>query len=191
MKPQKRKPAESNFQIAGVTLGTFEEFKRIQSTFGKTTEVERGDAASSRHQICYAAPAGDRHFVLEYGEVEAVAYLFEGGPKWNGEKLCRRSAHLSRDLVTVSGLRLGLSPEQIESILGKPNAALPDKMVYFFEFQQKTPPKDLAKLRKDNPKMTEEAFHGNFDVVDVWAYIEARFLAGKLNYLAVERSEAY
>jgi hypothetical protein len=191
VKSQKREPAESNFRIAGVTFGTFREFKSIQSSFGLTTEVARGDGAATRHQICYASPSGDFHFILEYGEIAAVVYLFEGGSKWNGEKRCRRSAQVSRNLTTASGLRLGLSPEQVENILGKANVVLPDKLVYDFEFRNKTSAKGLAQLRRDYPKMTEETFHENFDVMDVSAHIEARFVAGKLNYIAIERSETY
>jgi len=37
--------------------------------------------------------------------------------------------------------------------------------------------------------MSDTEFHESFDYSDVEAYIEARFASGKLNYLAISRSE--
>src|SRR5712691_12607419 len=48
IKFQSRKPAETNFQVAGITLGTTWDFSGVRTKFGKATEVERGDAASGR-----------------------------------------------------------------------------------------------------------------------------------------------
>src|SRR5215469_3821085 len=62
---QKREPAESNFQIAGVTLDDpRHDFSLVRSKFGEGTEVERGDAASGRNQICYVSTSGDVHLIF-------------------------------------------------------------------------------------------------------------------------------
>src|SRR5713226_6493451 len=68
---QSREPAESNFQIAGITLGATWDFSEIRSKFGEGTEVERGDAASGRHQICYVSSSGSVHLIFELGEVDS------------------------------------------------------------------------------------------------------------------------
>jgi hypothetical protein len=39
--------------------------------------------------------------------------------------------------------------------------------------------------------MNEEEFVKNFEFADGEAYIEARFASGKLNYLAISKSETY
>lgn len=105
---QKREPGESNFQIAGITLdATRHDFSEIRAKFGEGTEVGRGDGASGRNQICYMSASGKVHLIFEFGEVNSVVYLFEGGPTWNGSELCRSSKLVSEKTSTESGLRLG------------------------------------------------------------------------------------
>jgi hypothetical protein len=89
VKFQSRKPAETNFQVAGITLGEAWDFdfSVVRSKFGKATEVQRGDAASGRNQICYRSSSGNVHLIFELGEVDSVVYLFEDGPEWEGSDL--------------------------------------------------------------------------------------------------------
>ncbi len=189
LKPQSRKPADSNFQVLDLTLGA--DFDRVRSRFGQAIEVTRGDAAVGRHQVCYVSDSGRIHAVFEVGEVDSVLYLFENGPDWNGSELCARSAVVSANFSTKSGLKLGLSTQQVQTVLGKPNIATTNKLVYYFEFKKKTSAEGLVQLRKDNPNMSETEFNKNFDYLDVDAYIEARFASGRLNYLVISRSEVY
>jgi hypothetical protein len=189
---QSREPAEKNFQIAGITLGApRHDFSEIRSKFGEGIEVERGDAASGRNQICYMSASGSVHLIFEFGEINSVLYLFEGGPKWNGSELCTRSNAVSANNSTTSGLRLGMGPEQVKNILGDPSIATPKKLVYYFDYKKKTTPETLAQLRKSSPDMSDEEFGRNFEYADGEAYIEARFASGKLNYLAISVSETY
>ncbi len=157
---QSRKLAETSFQVAGITLGKKRDFSAVRSKFGEATEVERGDAASGRNQICYVSSTGNVHLIFELGEVDSVVYLFEDGPKWNGSELCAGSAAVSGETSTASGLRLGLEPEQVKRILGHASIVTPRKLVYYLGYKK----------------------YGE-------AYIEARFASGKLNYLAISRSE--
>jgi len=191
IKFQKREPAEANFQIAGLRLGATWDFKEIRSRFGEGTEVERGDAASGRNQICYVDPSGDMYLVFELGEVDSALYLFEDGPKWNRSELCAISQTISPNISTTSGLRLGLAPQEVKSVLGSPNVESSDKLAYYFDYKKKTPAEVLAKFRRENPTMGDAEFAKNFEYADGEAYIEARFVTGKLKYLAISRSETY
>lgn len=189
---QPREPAESNFQIAGVTLDSpRHDFSEIRSEFGESTEVERGDAASGRNQICYISASGSVHLIFEFGEVNSVLYLFEGGRKWNGSELCARSNAVSSSTSTASGLHLGMEPQEVKSILGDPSVTSPSKLVYYFAYRKQNSPETLAQLRKNNPNMNEVEIKNNFEYADGEAYIEVRFVSGKLNYLAISRSETY
>lgn len=188
---QSREPAETNFQIGGVTFGERWDFSTIRSKFGEATEVERGDAASGRNQICYKSSSGSVHLIFEAGEVDSVLYLFEDGPKWSGSEFCARSTAIPTNISTASGLRLGLEAQQVESILGHPNIATPYRLVYYFEYRKKTSPETLARLRKSYRDMSDAEFHQNFEFADGEAYVEARFSSGKLNYLAISKSETY
>lgn len=189
IKFQSRKPAETNFQIDGVTLGATWDFAAALSTFGNATEVARGDAASGRHQICYRSSRGNVYLIFEIGEVDALVYLFEDGPNWKGSELCATSNTVSEDTSTASGLRLGLQPEQVKKILGTPNISTPEKLVYYFGYREKTSAKVLTELRKAHPEMNDAEFRRNYDYSDRETYVEARFESGKLNYLAISKSE--
>jgi len=185
---QRREPAENNFQIAGVTLDApRNDFSVIRSKFGEGTEVERGDGGSGRNQICYVSTSGSVHLIFEFGEINSVLYLFDGGPTWNGSELCGPSEAVSVNTSTASGLSLGLSLQQVKSILGDPSIATQSKLVYYFGYRRKTPPETLARLRKSHPDMSD----ADFEYADGEAYIEARFASGKLNYLAISKSETY
>ncbi len=189
---QNREPAENNFQIAGVTLDApRHDFSVIRSKFGEGTEVERGDAASGRNQICYVSTSGSVHLIFEFGEVNSVLYLFDGGAAWNGSELCTRSKSLSPNSSTASGLRLGIGPEQVKAILGDPNIATPKKLVYYFGYRKKTSAETLAELRKNYSDMTDAEFGKNFEYADGEAYVEVRFASGQVNYLAISKSETY
>jgi hypothetical protein len=188
---QNREPSESNFQVAGLALGATWDFAEIRSKFGTATEVERGDAASGRNQICYVSPSGGVHLIYELGEVDAVFYLFVDGTKWNGSQFCAVSEEVSANISTASGLRLGLPPQQVKGILGDPSIATPTKLVYYFSYKRRTPPEALARLRQNYPDMSDAEFIQSFEYADTESYIEARFASGKLNYLAISKSETY
>ena len=87
--------------------------------------------------------------------------------------------------------QIGAANRPSKKILGNPNIATPKKLVYYFGYQEKTPPKALAELRKQHPEMNDTDFRKDFEYVDGEAYIEARFIAGQLNYLAISKSETY
>ena len=149
--PRSNKPIEeANFEIAGVLLGE-NQFTDLARKFGLADEIERGDAASGRHQICYRSAEGSRqvHLIFEFGEVEGIFYLFEGGPDWKGSEACLRSKMVSRDLATHSGLRLGLSRLGVEAILGKPDAVSGESIFYSREVKRKATAKEFEQMRKD------------------------------------------
>jgi len=86
---------------------------------------------------------------------------------------------------------LEIGPQQVKRILGEPSIATPGKLVYYFDYRKKSTPKELVELRKKMSDMNDEEFAKNFKFADGEAYIEARFASGKLNYLAISKSETY
>ena len=190
IEPQKIATAPSNFLIAGIRVGE-DELSTIATKLGKTDELSRGDAATGRSQICYVSIESRAHvyLVFESGEVQYAAYLFQGGPKWSGENSCAQSVAVKPSLKTESGLRLGLTPAQVEGLLGKPTLTKPDKLVYFRSVKKRNSPEALRKLREENPKESEKQFHENYDFYDQTVYIEIRFAEGKVRYLGLSMSE--
>ena len=84
-----------------------------------------------------------------------------------------------------------MKPEEVKTILGDPSIATPDGLVYPFTYRKKTSAETLAELRKDYPDMSDDEFGKNFEYADDEAHVEARFASGKLNYLAISKSETY
>lgn len=190
-KVSKRRPPDSTFFVAGIELGASSEERQISKEFGKAVQIDRGDASTGRHQLCYVSPSKDVHLIFEWGEVESVAYLFDATKSWDGQDACVVSQSVSARLATKNGLSIGVSPEFIRQKLGAPSLTGPNHLYYLFEYREKPTPAGLRQLRKDNPHMSEEDFRKNFLYLDVTAIIDARFNAGKLTYVAISRSETY
>jgi hypothetical protein len=88
-------------------------------------------------------------------------------------------------------LGLGISPSDVEKILGKADVANATRLVYQREVDRRTPDDKLADLRKEHADMAEKDFHDNYDSYQLELYIETRFTDGKLTYLAVSKGESY
>lgn len=166
---QDRELAASNLEIASVKVG-LDEIARAASKFGKTTIVARGDAAYSRNQACYVSNDSRAYLIFEengegFGE---AFYLFSRGRKWNGSEFCARLPLKSERIRTTSGLRLGLSKNQVEAMLGRPSKASPKTLTYTLAVEKKTPSGEL----------------------DITSFVVAKFASSRLVYLAVARYES-
>jgi hypothetical protein len=190
--PQEGDLQDSNFQILGFKLND-ETFGKAKAKLGKATVVERGDASAGRSQICYSSPGkkSKTYLIFEKGEVNDAFYLFNVGPDWKGSEQCSESNLVTANLSTDSGLHLGQTSAQVRAVLGKPSFASDDKIVYFFSVEKKTPAADFETLKKQNPQMTQDELHRNYDSYTLGVYIQARFLSDKLVYLGVSKTESY
>src|SRR4051812_48283955 len=65
----------ADLTIAGIRLG--KDSGDVPKRFGVTTEIERGDAAVGREQLCYRSLTGGVFLIFEWGEEESAAYLFD------------------------------------------------------------------------------------------------------------------
>jgi hypothetical protein len=190
---QPKEIAASNFQIAGVTLDYDQVLDKIPAKLGRTAFVSRGDASTGRSQLCYASSqSGDAtYLIFERGEVELSFYLFAGGPPWSGQKRCAVSPLIRRDLVTPSGLRLGLNRSQVERILGEPTAADESEITYWHQTKEKTSPRDLENARKADAHISDKEFHEDYDYFFRSVWIVVKFKDAKTNYIGVSKSETY
>jgi hypothetical protein len=162
LKPASAELDVSNFVIAGVSLASGPFTSAIEK-LGYAQKVKRGAASTARRQLCYASPGKPpSYLVFESAEVSEGFYLFSSKKDWKGRKRCT-SAPSPQDWKTDSGLHLGLTPAQVQAILGKPDDAHDDRVLYLRQFKQNNS--------------------------DITLYIEARFADSRLNYLAVSRAE--
>lgn len=186
--------AGKNFEILSVVLGERQVFQ-AEANLGKSKEVNRGDAALGRAQLCYSSIGTNPrvHLIFEAGgEGSAFSfYLFEDGANWNGSQSCAKSRLISADVRTASGLRLGQSPADVQKILGKPSQAIAEKLTYVYEAKKKTSIMKLDEIRKANPTISEKEILSSYGFYFTDSYIEARFVDSKLTYLGVTKSETF
>ena len=150
-----------NFVIAGVSLHDSPQSGAIER-LGGAQKISRGDAGRARRQLCYEAEGKPPSFLIfESAEISEGFYLFSSSKNWKGRKRCT----LARPTKwkTDTGLVLGLTPEQVQKILGKPDEVRDNRWLYLREFKQ--------------------------NQADVTLYMEARFASSKLNYLAASRTD--
>lgn len=119
--------------LLGITL-TRTSFSQVGVALGHATLTRAGEDV----QACYtAARAGDRTVVVftsgamgGFGlEVGAFA-LHARAPDRPGMAGCTRSSRVRSDVVTSTGLRLGMSEAAVVKLLGSPAERSPGRLVY-------------------------------------------------------------
>ena len=118
-------------------------------------------------------------------------YLFLGGPDWSGSDSCAPSKLVTKSSALASGIHLGQSPAQILAILGKPSLHRRDELIYSFMAEKKNSAESLELVRKNNPGISEDDLHKNYNSYTLGVDIDAKFKANKLIYLAISKSETY
>jgi hypothetical protein len=179
-----REISEKNYQIAGINLHDME-LTTVYEKIGETHPVQRGDASTWREQACYKSRSSERpvYLVFEHGEVNTSFYLFNEITPWNGSGSCTQTEKVSTATATASGLRLGMTPEQVIGVLGQPSMRKQNELVYAVEVKSLTAPDALARARQQHPELTEEQFRQDYATYDLTLLIRARFSRAKLVYL--------
>ena len=190
--PQGNELPPTNFEIAGVNLETDAPFRNVRDRFGRAVSAIRSKGVSGREQFCYISERSPSvHLVFEQGESNQEFYLFDGGEPWNGQALCAESAQVTSALRTKSGLGLGMSPTEVEQVLGKPDFSSSNRFIYYRDIEKQTSGDKLAQLRTEHADLADKEFHDSYDSYDLELYIEVRFTDGKMTYLAVSKGESY
>jgi hypothetical protein len=184
--PNVSPPAPTNFVIAGVNLWRGIPISEAKDRIANAPIIERGDAASSRAQICFqsAEDSGSYKLIFEEGEVARDAYLIEDGAPWKGMDNCVPSEQVSTSAATESGLHLGISVAEVKAILGKPSSETKQRIVYASLWQHPLTAEELRAFRKSGGPADETRS-------DRATYIEIRFLSGKAKYIALSATETY
>jgi len=184
----------SNFKIAGVDLTLDEEIlAQAARILGKVETTATGDAADSDRRACYR-PLDEHDKTRLYfhrGEVSPWFVLSSGTPDTERNDFCRRSARITPNIATASGLHLGQTQEQVIAVLGLPTRrshnALNhrDVMAYEFETKKKASPLELSRARERNPGMNEQELQNNYGFYDLDETISAKFDNNSLTELTV------
>lgn len=183
----------TNFRILSINLRDGDLFGEARRTIGQAMETGRGDASTGRTQLCYRSNNNGQpvYLVFERGEVEYSLYLFSGGANWSGKDRCAKSALVTPNLKTASGLGLGATAEQVEKVLGKPASLKPDEWIYADQTDQRASATSLEKSRKANPSMTEKEIQDNYGTYTRSTEIVIRFSNGSSTYIGSLIAETF
>lgn len=183
--PRKEKPNGANFAIAAVDLRQGQPLHDAEEKVAKVPAVfQRGDAGSSRRQMCFKSESENGQFklIFEEGEVASVAYLIDGGPDWIGSDRCVASPKISDKLATASGLHLGMTAAEVEKILGKPCIVSNDSIEYAFDYQYMLPLDERQRLKDKGESDADEP-------VDWFGTMQIKFRGAKAYYIAILTGE--
>jgi hypothetical protein len=75
--------------------------------------------------------------------------------------------------------------------LGKPTSTLNQQWFYVDQTQQPTSKKNLDRFRKQDPQMSDQDFHSNYDNYTRTTEIAIRFSNGRTNYIGILISQVY
>jgi len=186
-----------NFQIAGVDLTAFGEvLDQAEKVLGKTPIKATGDAADYLAEACYR-PVDQNDttlLIIQTGEVVPSYILAADHSAWKWKTPCLPTNKVSRQIATASGIKIGLTQDEVIAILGLPtrrvhNASTgKEQLIYAYSMQKKFTARDFAWIRKCYPNKSEETIRSEYKIYDLWESITAKFVNNVLVRLEVEYS---
>lgn len=201
---QRRQIANSNFRISGVDLASDQDvLLQAAKALGKTTTELTGDASTSNDAACYQSASGSdqTHLIFGRGELDSSFTLTSNGTAWDAKRPCKKSAEITHDTATDSGLRLGLTKQQVLSILGLATAKRQNlrqhtkTLIYSLQGKGQTNPRKLARMWQEELRRTpfesHQDFLENYEFYTLEVYISARFVNDSLTRLYVSWSAQY
>lgn len=141
-----KKQPDSELSILGITIGK-STLNEVKEKFKSKGIYHEGEAGSSLYVLCYKMSNGST-VSFESGEMGSDAHIVNSisinGPKvpYRLNKVCEKTS-LIKTKLAINGVSLGMSPELIKRLKGKPSKQTANSLLYQFEVQDKT---DKGKL---------------------------------------------
>lgn len=173
---QELRLSPKNFEVLGIRLpdSTVSDVERI---LGTAPSEQGPDAETST--ACYTFPGSDG-MVLEFEywfESVVEVRIFKVKPPPPSQ--CSKSKLVVTDLVTGSGLKLGLSKDQVIKLLGSPSKETPNGFTYEVSYDR-PPTSEEIKRFKDAYRPLPASIYVN-------GKIDLRFQHGKVVWLEIAR----
>jgi hypothetical protein len=176
--------------ILGLTIGRAS-LKDVEAKLGPAPHAQaRGDATAS-HTICYISLTDGA--VLEFGAGPMGSFtdvtefeIWSREAKFPNASACSPSSLINRGLSTTSGIRLGLTLDQLNKIVGRNPKTQGAVARYELVCRQKMTPEEVNAFKTTN----------NWDVssspyFDVVSTVEARFAGSGASRIMIYKGESY
>jgi hypothetical protein len=179
----------AHITILGITAGA-RTIEWVTAKLGHAAPFNRGTKERPLMAICYesdrdntkalfvAGPRGVRDQITEIK-------LISGDVRFDDALRCARSALVSKDIATESGLKLGMTPAGIKAALGPPTDESPGFLGYEFHVQRRLTEAEVRRIEKQWPDVRKYPYH------DVSSSVEARFVGKSLKRLDLYRLVTY
>jgi hypothetical protein len=178
--------------IIGLELGVTK-VDEIEGRLGKSEDpLSFGDHHSLR-QICYVSDrqADTSKLILGVDPDDSVLVsirLLSSAYKLKGSSKCISSALVSKEIATISGLKLGMGKEQVKSLIGRfpPSKEKGNRLVYSYVFPRRLTDTEIEELYRGADKHGFKGDKPKCVVLYEFSFIDARFLTSRLTSLEVD-----
>ena len=171
-----------NFQVLGFTLGS-NEVEELEAKLGRAEVTHASEHAIT--QRCYVSSEPDRTTVVFEDWVGTLVGFRIESVGADSKLGCVTTSLISANLITGSGLLLGLNKDQVIAILGKPTKMSDETYFYHSDFERPMNATEIERFKKVYP--TGDFSHAT---ISEWSDIELRFSEGRLISIYVGRTES-
>jgi hypothetical protein len=170
--------------ILGGMIGV--SMKDVQAKLGQATPF-----LPTSNSICFVSPTDGTVLTFStgpFGGFENITgfELWSRESKFPNVAKCTRSTLVSRDLSTKSGIRLGLSAEQLAKLVGAPSSGQTELSQYEMWCRQRMTDDDIRAFKNVN----------NWDVsadpyFDVGSFVQAHFINARVSRIKIAQTKSY
>lgn len=136
-----KKQPDSELTVLGFVLGksTLDE---VKNKFKSKDIYHEGDAGNSLYVLCYKIPNGST-IAFESDELGGSAHIINSisinsaKALYRLNTICEKNS-LIKNKLAINGITLGMSPELIKRLKGKPSKQTAGSLLYKFVVQEKT-----------------------------------------------------
>jgi hypothetical protein len=179
---------QEDITILGLTIGR-DSLKEVQAKLGPTKILPRNE--SSPETVCYVSPTDGT--VLSFGAGAMGGFvgvtefaLWSREAKFPNVAACLPSKLISRELSTPSGIKLGLSLQQLSTIVG----AVPSNKHAETHYELSCSQKMTAGQMKGSTTANHGDIPGNA-FFDVSSFVEATFSSSRASRICVAKVESF
>ncbi len=146
--------SDTDATILGFAIG-HASLKDVQAKLGDATVERVSRDEESDTAICYVSPADGTVLIFYSGAMGGWRdlthfALWSPKAKYPHQSQCTPSAQVSRNVATTSGLRLGLTQNQLEQIAGKPTKSGSETSKYEYLCRAKMTPEEIKGFKDAN-----------------------------------------
>jgi len=188
---------DDSLTFLGVQAGRKDTLSSVTRRLGKTEEWHTGDASTSESKICYRIKTGEGDLVVVFASNSEMANpqgqinhirVYASASTFSQRKRCASLSVGVSDLKTTSGLRVGVSPDEVQTTLGPKRIASNQSLTYSACSKQY--------LRKADPYFDRwvgksECFENpSRPYFNDCSFVEFKFNSGRATYMSLSRNQS-